>query len=506
MSSMSNFKKAVIFGLLGWGTLAGFSVAEYSKILAKSCYFGQSWLFCSENLNSPLKAILILSFAFSIICLVCSGIFIWKSFKAKEEISTKKTIVTVILFLFLALLVVPFSSGDIVYYFYAGKAEQHTDLNLFTQDWYRDNYFVNPPVKYFNERFPYGPLMARTFGAVYQLSQDNVLAFIVLWKITVMILFLFGGWLVYKYLKSMGCDFSRNGFWLLWCLQPLMLFEGLSTGHQDILWLVFVILAILFAQKKKWWLVLPALTVGIWIKIIPAFFIPFFIVKWWQDVHKDNWTKLVGQQIIGVALSVLITILSWGHFWNGLGVFTTLGKMSKTAGGSTFAAIYYSLKPLFQFLIGANFHWYLTRVVQFSLIALVLFMMYPIIKKMFLILFKKASWSETEFISVLLASLLVYMIFWHKWVWPWYMLWFFPLAIIANVINVSKYLKRAAIWIILSPIFFHVIWLINFKLTGGDANAQLWFYWYMVISIFAYPAYNLFKLRKIGYKNEENII
>ena len=66
-----------------------------------------------------------------------------------------------------------------------------------------------------------------------------------------------------------------------------------------------------------------------------------------------------------------------------------------------------------------------------------------------------------------------------------------------NILCEDKYLKRAAVWISLSPLWFHVIWLFNYLVTnGGDAAGKLWFYYFMVLSIFAYPGYNLFRWRK----------
>ena len=500
---MSNLKKATIFGLIGWGMLAVFSVFQYPKILAQACYFGQGWLFCSTPQTALAKFILIALLFIIFACLVSSGFFIWKMFKNSEKPKSKKQIFGIVtFFILLAALVVPFGSGDIVFYFWAGKSVSQ-GTSVFTQEWPRENHFAEPPQKIMDV-FPYGPITAHAFGAVYDLSHDNVINFIILWKLIVVLFFSLCGWLVYKFLDISDENPQKSNFWLLWFLQPAALFDWVAHGHFDSIWLVFVMLALILAKRKIWWLILPCLVVGIWIKFIPIFFVPWFVLKWWQEVNWQNWKKMLGGQVIGIIVSAVITVLVWAKFWHGFAVFATIAKLSKWAVSSTFALIYYSLAPLFKSAIGANFHWYLTRLVQFSLVAFILYLMYPFIKKAVMVILKKDTLRELDFLTALFISMVVYIIFWQKAIWPWYMVWLLPLGIMVYVKSQNEYVKRITAWITLSPLFFYFVWMLNFQITDrGDATMYLWFYYYMVLSIFAYPAYNIFKLRKVKYDIEK---
>lgn len=226
------------------------------------------------------------------------------------------------------------------------------------------------------------------------------------------------------------------------------------------------------------------------------FFLPWFVIKWWQEVNWQNWKKMLGGQALGAAISVAITVLSWAKFWQGFVVFKTIALLSKWAVSSTFAMIYYSLEPLFKSVMGANFHWYLTRFAQFGLVAVILYLLYPFLKKAVKVILKKDILSEPEFLTALFISMVVYIVFWQKAIWPWYMVWLLPLGIMAYVKSGNQYIKKITVWITLSPLFFYFVWMLNFQITnGGDATSKLWFYYYMVLSNFAYPAYNLFKWR-----------
>ncbi len=480
--------------------MALFSVLEYSKIAQQACYFHINWLSCSAQLSGALWVGMVVLLFMIFSCLVLSGLFIWKSFCAKERISNKNILVSIIIFIFLSFLVVPFGSGDITFYYHSGKTVQ-AGINPYTQAWLWENPFVPPVVnKEYKHGFAYGPITAHVFSAVYKLSNGNIVIFIILWKMLMILFFSLCGLLFFKFLDFSKGSAEENHFWLLWFLQPAFLFEWIAIGHFDSIWLAFILLSLVLVKRKTWWLVLPCLVVGIWIKFIPIFFLPWFVLKWWQEVNWQNWKKMLGGQAIGVAISIAITMLSWAKLWQGFTVFETLARISKWAAMSTFSLIYYSLAPLFRSAIGADFHWYLTRFVQFGLIALILYLMYPFLKKAVMVILRKDIFSESEFLSALFVSMLVYVIFWQKAVWPWYIIWLLPLGIVAYVKSENNYIKKITAWITLSPLFFYFIWGFYYQITsGGDATSKLWFYYYFVISIFVYPMYNLFKWRKTGY-------
>lgn len=500
---MSNYKKAVSFGLFGWGLLAIFSIFQYSRLFSGTCYFGSSWLFCTPELTLGGKLWLWFLILVIFSSLIYSGWLFWKVFQSGDEKNSKKKIwQTILMFVFLSFLVVPFGSGDMTFYHASGRVIDEGVKNVFTEDWTRANNFVYPSIVHDNERFSYGPIMAHVFHLVYRASGGGILAFIFLWRILSIFFFALCGWLVFRFIKLLKSDTKPELFYLLWFTSPILLFEWVVSGHFDSLWLIFLFMCFIAAKKDKWWLVIPSLFIGVWIKFVPAFFVPWFALKLWQEMNKNNWKNMLGQLLGGTVLAALVTYLPWVKFWQGPVVFENITILSKWAISSVFAVTYYTLEPLFEILFSGNYHWYLTRFVHLALFLLIIYLLYPIIKKIILIIFKKAKWSEQEFISSILVSVLTYMIFWQKATWPWYVAWAIPIGLVLISKYGMKYVRSIIVWISVSPLVFYIVWLFNWLFVGTDATIKLWFFYYMVLSIYGYPIYLLFKWRRKNFSLE----
>ena len=59
---------------------------------------------------------------------------------------------------------------------------------------------------------------------------------------------------------------------------PLILLESAGNGHNDILMVFFLLLAVYFAASDRPWLVIPALVLSISTKFVPVLVFPFFLL------------------------------------------------------------------------------------------------------------------------------------------------------------------------------------------------------------------------------------
>lgn len=495
------FFKIFIFGLIPWLILAGSSVLKYNQIWVKNCYFQVGWLFCSPSLSVLQKIILGTLISIIFACFILYGKYLWDLLKqnTSEQVSKIKYYPFVIIIL-LAFLVVPFGSSDMSYYFNAGKAMEN-GLNPYVQDWPNQKDFVFPVEKSMITSFSYGPIVAYLFKLLYVASGDNVALFMVFWRIIMLLFFALCGGLLYKLITLYKLNFKWENFFVLWFTQPLLLFEWVVNGHFDVVWLVFLLLALLFAHAKKWWLVIPCLVVGIWCKFIPVFMVPWFALWWWQGVTKNNWQKQFAEALVGLLLGAVITCLSWLPYWTGLGVFKSLIIQSKWAVISYFAIIYYSLKPVFNWFFASNAHWYATRFTHAILLMVVLYLVWPYLKKVVQLILKRQTWQDLDYIAAIFITMLIYLFIWQKSFWPWYGAWLIPLGIILSLAY-NKYASSIIAWISLSPLTFYAVWLINWMAAKMDGGSQLWFYYYFVLTVSAYPLYLLFKWRKDDYSLE----
>jgi hypothetical protein len=494
------FSKIFLFSLAPWLFLALSSVLKYKQIWASNCYFQVGWLFCSNASGIFQKTILGLAIPIIFGCFIVYGKYLWDLLKnGTAEQGLKGKYYYFIIIVFLALLVVPFGSSDMSYYFNAGKAMEN-GLNPYVQDWPNQKDFIFPVEKNIITSFSYGPIVASMFRFLYAASGGSVLMFMILWRIITLLFFIICACLLYKLIKLYKLNLTWENFFVLWFTQPLLLFEWIVNGHFDVFWLVFLLLALLFSFSKQWWLVVPCLTIGIWFKFIPIFMVPWFVLWWWQGVARDNWYKQLTQAVVGLFLGAVITYFSWLPYWTGFGVFKSVIIQSKWAVISYFAIIYYSLKPSFVLFLGDNAHWYLTRITHAVLLSVALYLVWPYVKKIIQLIVKKQKWQDLDFITAIFITMFTYLFIWQKSFWPWYGAWLLPFGIILSLKKQgSPYVRSIIGWISLSPLTFYAVWIINWMKTGNDGGNQLWFYYYFVLTVSAYPLYLIFNWRKKNY-------
>ncbi len=474
--------------------MALFSIGEYSGVANLSCEFQSFWFFCSKKafLSGRIFAYFYSLLIFSL--LILSSYFLWfKTGKATKALA--------VIGIFLSLLILPFGSADVSYYFSAGKFVS-SGKNIYSAEWPRKTYFLEGLTDGDVTGFQYGPISAGLFKAIYDLSSDSIVRFMVIWKLFVLLCYFGVGYLTMKIIGLLRPDFDNNQIFSWWALQPLVLFEWVINGHFDGFWLIFLLLAILFAIKNKWWAVFPALAIGVWIKFIPIFFTPVFIVWWLQGVDLKNYKNKITEFVFGLLISLGITYLVWSGYWEGFIVFKSLILQSKWAVMSLFASIYYSLYPLFNYFLHGSTHFYLTRLVQGSLLIFALYLLKPIIISFFRVIFKKVVLRPEGYISVIFAVAMVYLLVWQKSVWPWYFVWLLPFGLMFHAFYPELMTKKFMFWLSATPLVYYIFWYYNFITFGTDDYGAVWFSDAVVIVIFLPLIYQLFKISRRGFNLE----
>ncbi len=497
-------KYLLITYLASWLVLFGFSVARYFAIWKGQCPFQTiGWLACSPQLTvwSRIGIGFLYVAIFSVFIL--AGRWIWKNRNEIIILSTwlKYSFLSLGL---LAVFVVPFGANDLPYYFSAGETVSK-NVNLYVDNWIHHIDFAAPVVNNPLIGFSYGPIIATGFFWLYRLVSGQVLGFMFLWKAFMLLTMIFCGVLTIKLVKLFSNNQQEGGSWVFWIAQPLLLFEWVVNGHFDGLWILFVLLAIYMAKKDKWWWVLPALTVGIWIKYIPVLLVPFFLLWWWQKLNRQTWKKLITEMFIGGFLAALISLVSWKPFWVGPEVFSSVVVQSKWAVNSIFATLYYALQPLFEKIFGGEAHFYLTRLTQGTLLLALVYMLYPFIKKVWKILIKREQWQDGEYVQAMLIFLLVYLMIWQKSFWPWYGTWFISLGLIAYQAYRNPTLFKIIAWMSAIPFVQHIILLTDSIAGDPKAGSTLWFYASVTFAVLAYPLYLLFRWRQKNYSTIEAV-
>lgn len=489
--------------VISWLVLLGLSIARYAKIFAGQCaFFTDGWLMCApqSQLSSLEKFGLVFLIVSVFVCFLLAAILFWKNNDSTSWL-TKKLKWLLLGLGIAAVFVVPLGTSDMPYYFSAGKTISQ-NLNPYFDQWIFQVDFSSPLLRIPENGFSYGPIMAGIFLWLYNLSGGQVLIFILLWKFFMLAALAGCGILTMKLANLFSNNKDTAAWYMLWFAQPIFLFEWVVNGHFDGLWLFFLLLAIYAAHSKRWWLVIPALTIGVWIKFIPIFVFPFFALWWWQSLDKQTWKKSIWQMGLGLVIAGLITVLSWRPYWVGPHVFDAIILQSKWAVMSIFSVIYYSLKPLFVWLLADQAHWYLTRLVQGGLLLTIVYLLYPIIKKCFAVLFRKEKLESREYVQMILILLAVYMMMWQKSFWPWYGVWLIPLALIVYKTYRHPSVLKIAAWFSLAAPLYHIIIWVTLRNDAPYGDNLLWFFYLTVGSAMLYPLYLIFRWRQKSFANK----
>ncbi len=124
---------------------------------------------------------------------------------------------------------------------------------------------------------PYGPLWILLTVPGSLLAGDDLTLNLILMNALPALSFLASAMIISQILKHYDPDQRTTGT-LLFAWNPLLLFEAVGNGHNGIIMMLFVLLAIYFLVQKRWIWVLPALVVSVLVKYISAILLlPFLI-------------------------------------------------------------------------------------------------------------------------------------------------------------------------------------------------------------------------------------
>lgn len=395
---------------------------------------------------------------------------------------------------FIAFVSVPFNTHDSSYYFGAAQAV-HSGVNVYTTPWILHKQFVCEPSSMVVDGISYGPLALWLFWGAYVLGAKTFVGFMLAWKVF-MIMGLVGVAALTSIIETKKEKTKTITTFIITAF-PFAIWEIVGSGHFDVWWIFITLAALMSAQYKKWWISFPLLALGIWIKFLPLLVVPWVFLWWIQDTKKENWKHNVIQMVAAGVLSVVVTVVSWAHWWQGIETLRPIVLQAKWAVASIFSAFYYSAAPLAAALWGESYHWILTRIVHIVLLLGVAYLLWPLAVRAWRVLTKKEQWTSAEYLCAIIITLCAYIIVWQKSFWPWYVAWLVLLSLSADI-RENRYAKKIITWIAIAPLTFYVVltWYAIFY--NADVVGKLWFNWLIVV-LWVYPLVMLILWRKKKY-------
>src|SRR5207245_9216315 len=93
---------------------------------------------------------------------------------------------------------------------------------------------------------------------------------------------------------------------------PLVLWEISANGHNDVVMMAFVLLALLLLLTKRWPLAFPALACAVLIKYISLVLLPIFVL--W--VLRRQGRPAVRPLALGLAAMLALIVMVYVPFWS----------------------------------------------------------------------------------------------------------------------------------------------------------------------------------------------
>ena len=272
------------------------------------------------------------------ILLTITYIFLIKRRKtAFKNIKSVFILVSIVSIIFIA--VIPFMCSDVFYYLGVGRIDSkynqnpyYTSIEEFVEKGDNINYLQEDTVLaqgYANDwkdaTVVYGPVWQLICKIVAFLSFGNIDIGLLVFKIINVLIHLFNCYLIWKIT-------NKKIFPIIYGLNPFILIEGISSVHNDIFVVMFILLAIYFVKNKK--KILPSvifLSISAGIKYFSIILLPFIIIYHFREEKpRKRFLECIKYGIIFLVV-LLIPYLIYVRDINVIaGIFTQQEKLAKS--------------------------------------------------------------------------------------------------------------------------------------------------------------------------------
>ena len=164
------------------------------------------------------------------------------------------------------------------------------------------------PTFYANRPMLYGP--AWLFMSVPgTLGRQDVAVGLIYLKGLAIISYLGCVWLLEHILRRLGPAASMEGLYLF-AWNPLVLLMAVGDGHNDIVMMALVLLALWLLMREHWVISFGVLTLSVWVKYTSAILFPLFALYAWRRVGQEQGHKrrtLMAQVgLVAASISILL--------------------------------------------------------------------------------------------------------------------------------------------------------------------------------------------------------
>lgn len=323
----------------------------------------------------------------------------------------------------------PMASFDLYVYVFQGRAAAIYGLNPYA---IAPKEIIDPFVEAMGRfsaglRDTYGPFW--TLIATYAAASvgDRPAAQIVAFKAVAAAFFLGCVWLVSVLASSVG-DRHRTkdaGMILLFAWNPALLFELVQNGHNDVVMMFFLLLALVLALRGRIGWSGAALAASFLVKYVTLLCVPFFLA---YAVHRAGGSapRRIRAAFAFLAPAAATTVAIFAPFWFGPATLDGLMTQASYVGVDVSGPLPFALAfavagdPVRAFASET-----LRAVMRPALLAFL-----AVAALLVLSAFRRSAMSGRDLVRFAFAPLAVYLAMASFWFMPWYLSWIAPLIVV----------------------------------------------------------------------------
>ncbi|WP_420641732.1 polyprenol phosphomannose-dependent alpha 1,6 mannosyltransferase MptB [Candidatus Leptofilum sp.] len=287
-----------------------------------------------QDVNS-LAPSLLAGLGYGLLLLALFGLY-WLAFRAVQDGLAKPSFLfllgTAALFAIPLLQTYPINANDLYRYVIRGRVSSVYGQSPYAMppDAFPDDPFLPLAGEWADATSPYGPLWELLAAGTTAVTQNNLWAGLLAFKLVGLLAHLACGWLIWRLLARAAAATQRS-FTLLWLWNPALLLMFVVDGHNDVLMMVWQLVAIWWWRQKRPLLTLLFLLLGALTKPIGLLPLPFFAVAIWREL--ENGTARLRVFGLGMMLGGTVVFLSFLPFGSPLDLLARLVRESSGAPG-----------------------------------------------------------------------------------------------------------------------------------------------------------------------------
>jgi hypothetical protein len=209
----------------------------------------------------------------------------------------------------------------------------------------------------------YGPLWIDMTLPIVLAARESVVHILVGFRLLGFVAYLTNAILIWLILAKLKPEMRISGM-ILFAWNPLVLLVGVSETHYEMVVITFLLLAILFFQRRLFALSWVCILLASLFTVFCLLLLPFFLKLLWKETQMMRGGRRFLWWLALMSLSSIIVVLAFAPYWRGLGLAGFVANaqqmlFQKNAVNSLDAAIVYLPMgyPLFLSWLVAPYHW-----------------------------------------------------------------------------------------------------------------------------------------------------